>query len=271
MLSARWTHPLPALLLFLAITGCATAPQIAGPPSQPPRAFDFAADTFAYPNELIWEYHFDDPSGRAWHERSREVSGFSHRCFVLARATRQFFNHAVFDPALPRTETRAYARLVKEVLRRPSRRKSPESKKIVIPGYANLREFSRGEERLLKSLSAGAWRSYVQRGHWRIMMPFTRAGQTRVAAKLEERVAGGEIPIVHLIRFPRLTINHAVLFFGAAVSEAGIDFKAYDPNNPAGPVTVTFDRTRRSFIFPRTKYFEGGALDAYEVYRGWRY
>src|SRR2546430_188964 len=49
----------PYALLFLllaALCGCATSrpavPSVA-------RHFDFQKDTFAYPNELVWEYYFD--------------------------------------------------------------------------------------------------------------------------------------------------------------------------------------------------------------------
>jgi hypothetical protein len=49
------------MLLALVLTvGCASRPRpIAGRP-----AFDFARDTFAYPNELVWEYSFDDATGK---------------------------------------------------------------------------------------------------------------------------------------------------------------------------------------------------------------
>ena len=51
-------------------------------------AFVFAADTFAFPNEI-----------RARHPDVHDL--YANYCFVLARGVRQFQQFARFDPALP--------------------------------------------------------------------------------------------------------------------------------------------------------------------------
>ena len=75
-------------------------------------------------------------------------------------------------------------------------------------------------------------------------------------------------PIVHLFRFPRLTINHAVLLFAYEKSSSGIRFQAYDPNQPDDPVELFYESATRTFFFPRTIYFAGGRVDAYQIYDG---
>ncbi len=78
-------------------------------------------------------------------------------------------------------------------------------------------------------------------------------------------------PVVHVVRFPQLTINHAVVLFAATETTNEIRFATYDPNNPAHPAVLTYDRASRTFNFPANDYFPGGRVDVYEVYRDWRY
>ena len=63
-----------------------------------------------------------------------------------------------------------------------------------------------------------------------------------------------------------LTINHAMLLYGVRESEDLIVFDTYDPNSPEKPTSVTFDRKRREFSFPRNHYFIGGPVKLYEIY-----
>src|SRR5690242_16724841 len=58
----------PILFLLAVITGCATASR--KPAQTPPRQFNFASDTFAYSNGLVWEYRYDE-NGK-WTSRRRE-------------------------------------------------------------------------------------------------------------------------------------------------------------------------------------------------------
>src|SRR6266498_2358479 len=67
-------------LTGLLLAGCATS-RTSAPGS---RHFMFEQDTFAYANELVWEYHFD-AKGK-WAYRAREPkSDYTHHCFVVAR------------------------------------------------------------------------------------------------------------------------------------------------------------------------------------------
>ena len=231
------------------------------------KPFDFTRDTFSYRNDLVWEYVFDDAAGKTSHRDKEPKADYTHHCFVVARSARQFFQHARFDPVLPRADAATYRKLIHRVVGRDPSGCTADRDRIVIPGYANLRAFSVGEERLLKEECGGAWRSYFQRGHWRMMFPFTRGNQEREAAKLVASIRTNQPPVVHIVKFPQLTINHALVLFGAEETPAQIRFATYDPYEPNVPATLTFDRATRTFSFPRNPYFIGGQVDIYEVYR----
>jgi hypothetical protein len=249
---------LPVLLVFLA--GCATQQPTAT------RPFTFERDTFAYANELTWEYHFDEKG--KWSATKREPEpDYTLHCFVVARSAKQFFQHARFDPALPKTDQRTYEKLINQVVSRDPARVLPPEKKIVIPGYANLREFSTDYEALLKEECGGAWQSYFQRGNWRMVFPFTERHQAKMADRLLNKTKERQPVVVHIARFPQLSVNHAIVLFDAVERENEIEFSVYDPNKPDMPTKLTFNRAQREFVFPQNDYFFGGKVHVYEIYR----
>jgi hypothetical protein len=250
-------------VLFLLV-GCATEPPQA-------RRFNFASDTFAYSNELVWAYQHD-PITRKTHISRREPRpNYTQRCFVVSRAARQFFDHASFDPAKPACGEKAYRRLVREVMCRSARSGSSESERVVIPGYADLRSFSRDWEALLKEESGGPWRSYLQCGNWRMILPFTRGQQQHTADALTRRLKSGRPQIAHLVRFPQLTINHALVVYDSKETDCGRTFLAYDPNDNRDPIQLVYDGGRRWFLLAPNAYFAGGPVNVYPAYQGWCY
>jgi len=261
-ISGRQWKSLTFLWVLVALfSGCATAKLES---AKPAHSFDFAQDTFAFPNELVWEYYFDE-NGK-WTNRRREPAPeYSHHCFVVVHAAKQFFNHAVFAAEKPAVDDATYRKLISEVMSQSDR--SASGPKIIIPGYANLREFSAAKENLLKEECGGAWRSYFQRGHWRIMMPFTRNQQEMTSEKLIQSIRQNHVIVVHLIRFPQLSINHAIALYDYHTTEQGIEFSVYDPNKPEKPAKLIFDCASRTFLFPANDYFIGGKVNVYEVYR----
>ena len=120
----------------------------------------------------------------------------------------------------------------------------------------------------MKAALAGPWQTYLQRGNWRMIFPFPAIHQRRLAAQLLTSLARGWPPIVHVLRYPELTINHLVVVFDAEETPAEIRFRTYDPNDATRAVTLTYDRATRAFSFARTPYFPGGPVKAYEVYDG---
>ncbi len=262
---------LSLLALSVAVL-CGCAVSRAGRPAvaAPTASFQFERDTFAYPNELVWEYFYDD-QGKWTTRKQSPKPAYSHHCFPMARAARQFFIGARFDPSLPVTNSPAYRRLIRQVLKTNPRSPPPDSDRVVIPGYASLREFSAAHAPLLQEACGGAWRSYVQRGHWRMVFPFSRSHQEQTAQALLSRLPTDGPRIVHVLCFPELTINHALLVYGARQMPETIEFRVYDPNQPERPASLTFDRASRSFLFPANRYFPGGRVDVYEVYHRWNY
>lgn len=233
------------------------------------RRFLLERDAFAYPNELVWEYHFDPATGATVSGRREPAPDYVHRCFVLVRAARQFLYHARFDGAAPRASDMAYRTLIRAVLARNPRRPSRVDDNVVIPGFAGLRELSAACASLLKEECGGAWRSYVLRSHWRVVFPVSRAHQHRTAGQLLEAVAHDRAPIVHLLQFPSLSINHGLVIFDGGRTGDGAEFLAYDPNDPERPARLAYDRERRTFSMPANHYWRGGDLNVFEIFRRW--
>jgi hypothetical protein len=165
----------------------------------------------------------------------------------------------------------AYRALIRGVVSRSPRHASADADKIVIPGYDGLRAFSCERAPVLKSECGGAWQSYALRSHWRMVFPISRAHQARMARHLLNVFPDRIAPIVHVVRFPQLTINHGIVLFDYEENEDSIRFAVYDPNIPERPSELTFDRVRRTFFLPANHYWAGGWVDVIEVYRGWFY
>jgi hypothetical protein len=261
--SRRWLG-VGWLLLGLLMAGCAS-PRIDSDHAS--RPFSFQQDTFAYANDLVWEYGYDE-NGR-WRGRARDPKpDYTHHCFVMARSAKQFFLHAHFDPDAAVSDDLTYRRLVRSVLRSSPRRGRLDETRVVIPGFGSLRDFSQEWGGVLRAEGGGVWQSYWQRGHWRMVFPFSRRHQDRMARSLVNSVARDGVAVVHLVQFPRLQINHAVVLFEAEWNDNGIEFGVYDPNTPEAPTRLSYDGVGRQFEFPVNAYYPGGPLDVYEIYRG---
>jgi hypothetical protein len=235
------------------------------------RPFVFERDTFSFPNELVWAYQFDPATGRAASYRRDPPPAYAHHCFVLARSVRQFFWHARFEPAAPPLADAACERLAREVVARNPRKPCAPERRIVIPGYSCLRDFSRAREKVLKGACGGAWESYFLRSHWRMVHPVFRWQEAREAPRLAQAVRQGRVPIVHLVRFPQLTINHGIVLYGVARAEPGFKFTAYDPNISEHPSFLQYDAAKRTFFMEPTHYWAGGRVDVFQIYHNWLY
>jgi len=231
------------------------------------RRFEFDRDSFAFPNELVWEDHFDPATAAPGVRRRVPPPRYAHHCFVLVKAARQFLYHARFDPAAGHVDDAGYRRLIREVLARSPRRPSEAGERVVIPGYAGLRELSAARESLVKEQCGRAWRSYLQRSHWRMVFPVSRAHQRRTARELLEAIERDDAPLVHLLQFPSLTINHGMVIFEGARTPTGAQYLAYDPNAPEAPTRLTYDDRTRTFRLSPNRYWRGGELNVFEIRR----
>ena len=227
------------------------------------RDFDLRRDTFAFSNDTAWKYGVDE-QGRL-HISSREKPAeFAHRCFVLARAVMQFRQFATFAPEQAKVSREEYRRRVRAISRIPIWSSAPP-KRIVIPGFRNLRGFSVAYEGMLKE-SLGNWLpSYFRVGNWRLVMGHPRSGQAKVARWLEDSLATGRVRALYLSRFPHM--NHAVIVYGMKRESGGdVRFTVYDPNYPAAPTGLRYVAARRSFDFDKRWYFPGGQVNAMRIY-----
>jgi len=242
--------------------GCAAPPRV-----EPGPAFVFPDETFAFANELVAAYE-PGPDGRL-HMVPRSVSPeYRQNCVAMSRAVRLIHVHARFDPSLPRADEVTYRERIEAVMSRDPRKKRPVADRIVIPGYPNLFAFSQGEEALLKDIVDDRWGAYVQRGNWRMILPFTRGQQSGMADRLLTALHKGEPPVVHVVRFPAIDINHTVFVYAAEQTPEEIFFDFYDPNYPDVRLRMRYDRARRTFEYPKSEFFAGGPVRAYEVYDG---
>jgi hypothetical protein len=234
-----------------------------------PRRFDFARDSFAFANELLWEYELDAAAGKMIFRRREPKPGYAHRCFVLTRAARQFLYHSRFDAEQKIAGDDIYQKLIRKILSRCPRTPDEIEGQIAVPGFASLREFSGARENLLKAECGGAWHSYVLRSHWRMIFPISRKHQNMTAENLAAKIKRNFSPIVHLVKFPSLTINHGMILFEAAESGNEIRFFAYDPNLPERPEQLIFNRAAKTFFLPSNSYWPGGGLNVIEIFRNW--
>ncbi len=258
------------LLLLLSVLAATACARLGLEPVLEPandRPFKFRHDSFAFANELKWHYKMDPVTGERTDTEENKDADYALHCFVLARSARQFFQFARFDRNLPKVSEDDYRKLVESVIAHDPAISEPAEQRVVIPGYASLHRFSAEHEALLKGSLGSAVHSYIQRGNWRMVFPFSAGHQQEMARTLAAEIRANRPPIVHLVLFPRIKINHAVLLYGVKEKKHVTRFKVYDPNDAKHPLELTWDARERVFKLPPNNYFPGGTVDVYEVYK----
>ncbi len=199
-----------------------------------PRAFDFATDTLAEPipeaGAAANREPLADPALRGWAD---------------AQVARQFFLHARFEPAAQPPTSEQRIALVRAVLGRSPREASPEARRIVVPGYANLREFSRLHGYLLR---AESWLVCECASRAPLAdRAFDLADGAGEAARLSAAVAANQPVLVRLYRRHQLRYQRALLVFATRDGEGGPRFAAYDPAAAREPVELAFNPAAGKF------------------------
>ena len=219
--------------------------------------FSFATDTFAFPNEI-----------RARNRGKADL--YANYCFVLARAVRQFHVAARFEPAAPRLAPEAYVERVRAVVSRPPwAEPAPEADRVVIPGYANLREFSGAEETAVKEALGGRFWTWVHWTNWRVTFPVNGQHQENVAREIVDELAEGRLVQLLVTNWPKPELNHTVVAFGARETPDGVELTVWDPNDPSAPGVMTFAREARQFFATRLYDTEPGPIRAFRMYYSW--
>jgi hypothetical protein len=217
-------------------------------------AFSFPTDTFAFPNEI--------------RSRHRGEAGlYANYCFVMARALRQFHAVARFEPALPKVGYDGYVERVKAVVARPPWLEPlRDRERVVIPGYANLREFSRAEEAAVKVGMGSRFWTLVHWTNWRITLPVSRAHQAAVAGDVMDDLAHGRLVQLLVTNWPKPELNHTVVAFANEPAPDSVAFAVWDPNDPAAPGTITFDRAAKRFFATRLYDTEPASIRVFRMY-----
>ena len=99
--------------------------------------------------------------------------------------------------------------------------------------------------------------------------PFPRWHQVRTARSLVATLRQNRLPILHLVKFPAMTINHCIVLFSATETGRGWEFQSYDPNNAEAAEQLTFDRAAQTFFLAPNACWPGGALNVSHIYRSW--
>ena len=224
-----------ALLLSLYLTGCSVFRQSGKVVVPGPRAFDFATDTLAVP--------VPQPAPM---DEKEALADPALRGHVDAHVARQFFLHAHFEPTQKPPGTEARITLVREVLKRDARKSSRDDQRVVIPGYSNLREFSRLQGHLIR---AESWVICRCENRAPLMVKaFGRdSGKDAAVAELVSSVAANRPALVRLYRQHALQYNRSLLVFDSHAGESQVCFTAYDPAAPQEPIELTFNRVSRAF------------------------
>jgi len=245
--------------VVVVTAACASAPPSSGgPPLGLDRplvapAFSFATDTFAFPNLI-----------RARHPNEPDL--YANYCFVLARGVRQFSQFARFDPSRPKLDHAGYVERVQRLAALPPWQPRAPDDRIVIPGYANLRAFSRGEERAVKEGLGGRLLTFVHWTNWRVTLPVTGGHQEGVAHEILDELRTGRLVQLLVTNWPKPELNHTVVVFASRPALGGVEFLVWDPNNPAEPGIMTFDRSARRFWATRLYDTEQGPIRAFRMY-----
>jgi hypothetical protein len=190
----------------------------------------------------------------------------------MARATSQFHRFARFAPDRPAATADDYDRLVRLVLARPPWTSPvPEAERVVIPGFAGLREFSSTYEGILKGAFGSNVLSMVHWRTWRVGVDFPPEHQQRLAQDLLAEIGEGRPVPLMITNFPHEDIlNHAVLVYdrrpAGSPGAGGIQFLAYDPNDPGTPLELHYDHASRAFWVGPLTYSPPGRVRAFRLY-----
>ncbi len=217
--------------------------------------FSFENDTFAFPN-MIRSRHPDDEPGL-----------YANYCFVLARGLRQFAQFVRFDPAAPKLDHAGYVERVKRVAARAAYDPAPPpAERVVIPGYANLRDFSREQEAAVKEGLGGRWLTLFHWTNWRVALPISDDHQERLALTIIDELRAGRLVQLLVSNFPKPELNHTVVVFESIPKKGAVDFVVWDPNNPDGPGIITFDQGSKGFWATDVYDTDPGPIRAYRLY-----
>ncbi len=222
---------------LLVASGCASVAPLEMAIREPIAApvLRFGEDTFAFPNEV-----------RSLNPGQYDL--YANYCFVMTRGVVQFLKFARFDPDRAKLPREAYAALVRRVAAHsPWEEALPPEERVVIPGYRNLHELSHGEEVAVKAGLGSRFWTLVHWTLWRVTFPVSGGGQEGVAAQVMAELRAGRPVQLLVTNWPIPELNHGVVAYAYRITDGAVEFSVYDPNEPAWPGVISFQREPRRF------------------------
>lgn len=255
------------LALLLLVVVPLTASAYEAPTVAAPRPLAYPSDTYSFKNETVWNY----AGGSIQPEQDKgHVREYTRRCFVLSRSIVQFWKFARFEPNAPPLKPDELARRIRQVSERsvwlPAL--SPADR-IVIPGYANLREASARMRYVFQANIGRGWPIYFRAGNLPIAFWVTRALEDRLNGEIYHDLQMNTPTILWLYRFPSLKMNHVVVVYAGTHDRKGYHYHVYDPNYRDAFKHLDYDPTTRTFRYEKVYFFKGGPVTVRSLYRGW--
>ena len=235
--------------------------------------FHFERDTFAFQNATVLKYK----NGRPTLERRSTIDDppnqYARRCFVMTRAAMQFHKFARFDSrGVPLHDKQLAARIRAVTRRAPWHDPLPETQRIVFSGYANLREMSKARAHVFQENLGNGFATYFRPGNFRMFFQHSPKYQEKTHANLEAALARGDLFVGYLSTYPKLSINHSVLFYARKPTHSRNEtehFLVYDPNHAEAPRELTWSPREHAFSYQKDIDFVGGFVRVYQVYGKW--
>jgi len=228
--------------------------------------FDYSRDTLSFENWTVFTYE----NGHIVSHKNQFGHHYSRRCFVMTRSVAQFYKFARFEPNAPKLDENELHKRIRAVTRKsPWHDPLPPEKRIVIPGYRNLRELSSANTQLMQQNIGVGWVVYLRVGNGRMFYLHGKGYQAKTHDELERTLARGDFFIAYLSDFPILHINHSVLVYkhDRPRGADGTDYYlVYDPNHPDGPRHLKWLPAKREFDFQKDQEFAGGFTRVFQVY-----
>ena len=254
------------LRFLIALLAVSQVHAYEAPASMAPQPFNYATDTFSFANETVWNYVDGSVKTESAGAKKRE---YTRHCFVLTRAAVQFWKFARFDAtAKPLPADQLTAR-IREITGRSTWLPAlSDADRVVIPGYANLRQASTALPAIFQANIGLGWPVYVRPGNAPIAVPASHSTESRLNEEIFADIQKNNPSIVWLYLFPSLKINHVVVIFAGHHTGDLYRYQVYDPNYSDAPKQLEFNETTKTFSYQPTFYFKGGPVTARAIFRG---
>lgn len=237
--------------------------------------FAFKRDTLAFVNATVLDYSGGKARARKANSNKEEAKQYTRRCFVMSRTAMQFHKFARFDPRGAPLNDKELAQRIRLVAHmQPWRDALPPERRMVFPGYPDLRAMSQARGPVLQKNIGVGWPTYFRLGNGRMFFQHDDKYQEQTHAHLEAALGRGDFFVAYLSSYPYFTINHAVLVYDRKPALPGgkIDkYSVYDPNHPDGPRELRWSQSMGVFNYEKDEEFVGGFTRVYQVYgRPWQ-